>query len=308
MRIDKMLGLEFPIFQGGMANIATGEFAAAVSNAGALGIIGSGGMHTETLRENIRRAKEETDRPFGVNLMLMSREVDEMARLIAEEKVPVVTTGAGSPAKYLDLWHEAGARVFPVVSSVTLAKRLERDGADGLIAEGCESGGHVGEMTTMVLLPEVVDAVSIPVLGAGGIADGRQMAAAFTLGASGVQIGTRFLYSEECPIHENYRNMLLRAKDNGTTVIGRISGTPVRVLKNPMAREYIKKERQGADKMELEEYTLGAMRRAVRDGDTKTGSLMAGQTSGMIGEIKPVRAILEELMDGYEAARKKAAE
>lgn len=300
MKINEMLKIEFPIIQGGMANIATGAFAAAVSNAGALGLIGAGGMTAAQLREEIKACKSLTDKPFGVNIMLMNPEAEAMANVVCEEGVAVVTTGAGNPGKLVSDWKAAGIKVFPVVSSVALAKRLASLGVDGLIAEGCESGGHVGELTTMALVPQVCDAVDIPVIAAGGIADGRQMAAAFVLGACGVQVGTCLLASEECPIHQNYKEAIVKAKDNDTIVTGRIGGAPVRVLKNPMAREYVKREKEGADKMELETYTLGSLRRAVVDGDTKTGSLMAGQVSGMVKEILPVRQILEKMVRQYE--------
>lgn len=298
MTLADILGLEFPIIQGGMANIATGEFAAAAANAGALGIIGSGGMNAETLLLHIRRAKELTDRPFGVNLMLMNPECAAMAELLVAEGVPLVTTGAGSPAAYMEMWKAAGIKVVPVVSGVAPAKRLVRGGADMVIAEGTESGGHVGELTTMALVPQVVDAVDVPVIAAGGIADSRQLVAAFALGAVGVQVGTALLASSECPIHENYKQAVLSAKDNGTVVIGRSGGSPTRLLKNTMAREYAELEKSGADKMTLERYTLGALRRAVQQGDVKMGSPMAGQVAGQIREIKPLRAIFEEMMSG----------
>lgn len=303
MKINEILKIEFPIFQGGMANIADGAFAAAVSEAGALGIIGAGGMNAETLREQIHICKGLTDRPFGVNIMLMNPEADRMAEIVAEEKVSVVTTGAGNPGKYMELFKKAGIMVFPVVSSAALAKRLASLGADGIIAEGCESGGHIGELTTMALVPQVCDAVQVPVIAAGGIACGRQMAAAFALGASGVQIGTCLLASEECPIHENYKAAVVKAKDNDTMVTGRSVGAPVRCLKNPMTREYARLEKEGADKMELERFTLGSLRRAVLEGDTKNGSLMAGQSSGLVREILPVRKILENMVTEYENIR-----
>lgn len=303
MNINKILNIEFPIIQGGMANIATGEFAAAISNAGALGLIGAGGMNAEELREHIKICKGLTDKPFGVNIMLMNPEADKMAKVICEERVAVVTTGAGNPGKYVAMWKGKGIKIFPVVSSVALAKRLASLGVDGLIAEGCEAGGHIGELTTMVLVPQLCDAVDIPVIAAGGIASGRQMAAASILGASGVQIGTCLLTSEECPIHQNYKDAIVKAKDNATIVTGRIGGAPVRVLKNPMAREYVKREKEGADKTELEKYTLGSLRKAVIDGDTKTGSLMAGQVSGMVKEILPARQILENMVREYENIR-----
>lgn len=299
MNIATLFGIKYPIIQGGMANIATGEFAAAVANAGALGLIGSGGMTAEELRNQIYIAKEHLNKDgegkFGVNLMLMNPEADKMAEVIVEEGIKFVTTGAGMPSKYMKKWKEAGMVVMPVVSSSIIAKRLEAEGADAVIAEGCESGGHVGEMTTMALVPQIVEAVSIPVIAAGGIASGRQLAACFALGAKGVQIGTAFLVSEECKIHENYKEAILKAKDNDTIVTGRISGTPVRIIKNSMAREYVKREKEGADKMELEQFTLGSLRRAVFDGDTKTSSLMAGQVAGQLHEIKSISQILEEL-------------
>lgn len=299
MRINEILNIEFPILQGGMANIATGEFAAAISEAGALGIIGAGGMSAESLREEIRRCKSLTTQPFGVNIMLMNPDADKMADLIIEERVPVVTTGAGNPGKYVKQWKESGIKVFPVVSNVALAKRLSSLGVDGLIAEGCESGGHIGELTTMALVPQVCDAVDIPVIAAGGIGDGRQMAAAFALGACGVQVGTCLLVSEECPIHENYKQAIISARDSSTTVTGRSAGAPVRVIKNPMTREYLEMEKNGADLMELEKFTLGSLKKAVFEGDTKNGSLMAGQVAGMMKEILPARKIFENMMEGY---------
>lgn len=301
MKLNQILGTEFPIMQGGMAQVATGAFAAAVSNAGALGIIGTGAMNGEMMRKEIETAKSLTDKPFGVNLMMMNPDVEEMAQIIAEEKPSVVTTGAGNPGKYVKMWKEQGIKVIPVVSSVALAKRLEREGVDAIIAEGTESGGHIGELTTMVLLPQVADAVSVPVIGAGGIASGRQMKAAEILGAVGVQIGTVLLGSEECPIHANYKNALIKAKDRATVVTGRSVGAPVRVLKNGMTRDYLELEQSGAEKMELEKFTLGALRRAVHEGDVDRGSLMAGQDASYIQEIRPLRVILEEMMKEYES-------
>ncbi|MDD6395818.1 MAG: nitronate monooxygenase [Firmicutes bacterium] len=301
MKLNEMLGTEFPFIQGGMANIATGEFAAAVSNAGGFGLIGAGGMNAEMLEENIKICRSLTDKPFGVNIMLMNPDADKMAEIVTREKIQVVTTGAGNPAKYMKMWLEAGIKVIPVVAAVIMARKMEQCGAYAVIAEGTESGGHVGELTTMALVPQVVDAVSIPVIAAGGIADGRQLAAAYALGACGVQLGTCLLASEECPIHENYKQAVLKAKDSDTIVTGRIGGTPVRILKNKMAREYVRREKEGADKMELEKYTLGSLRRAVFDGDTETGSLMAGQVAGMLKEIKPLRTIFEELDSSAKA-------
>ena len=295
-KLNEILGTEFPFIQGGMANIATGEFAAACSNAGALGVIATGGMlKADLLREQIRICKSLTDKPFGVNLMLMNPCADEMAKIIIDEGVQVVTTGAGNPGKYIPAWKEVGVKVLPVVAASILAKRLVNAGADAVIAEGTESGGHVGEMTTMALVPQVIDAVDVPVIAAGGIADGRQVAAAFALGACGIQVGTCLLASVECPIHENYKQAILKAKDSDTTVTGRSIGGPVRVLKNKMARQYLALEKKGASLEELERHTLGGLRRAVFDGDMENGSVMAGQVAGMLHEIRPVREIFEEL-------------
>jgi enoyl-[acyl-carrier protein] reductase II len=305
--ISELIGTRYPIIQGGMANIATGEFAAAVSNGGGLGLIAAGGMTPEQLTQNIRRCRELTQAPFGVNIMLMHPAAEEMADIVARERVPVVTTGAGNPAKFMARWKEAGCLVFPVVPSVALAQRMERLGADGVIPEGTESGGHVGELTTMALVPQVVEAVSIPVIAAGGIASGRQLLAAIALGAAGVQIGTCLLVSEECPIHPAYKEAVQKAGDTDTVVTGRISGIPVRVLKNKMAREYVKREKAGADKMELEQYTLGALRKAVFDGDVQTGSLMAGQVAGQCREIRPVAEILRGLWEGFLSEKERLA-
>ena len=303
-KLNEILGTEFPFIQGGMANIATGAFAAAVSNAGAMGLVGSGGMDAEALRREIRTAKDNTDKPFGVNLMLMNPHIDDLAKVVVEEGVHFVTTGAGNPGKYVPAWKDAGIKVFPVVAAPILAKRLERYGVDGFIAEGTESGGHVGEMTTMALVPQVVDAVSVPVVAAGGIADGRQLTAAFALGACGVQVGTCLLASEECPIHENYKQAVLKAGPNDTVVTGRTTGAPVRVLKNKMAQEYLQLEKEHPPLAELEKLTLGSLRRAVFDGNLDTGSFMAGQVAGMLHEIKPLRRIFEDLMADYERVRK----
>ena len=304
MKINELLGTEFPIIQGGMANIATGAFAAAVSNAGALGIIGSGGWDGETLRKEIRIAKAATDKPFGVNLMLMNPHIEDLAKVVVEEGVKVLTTGAGNPGKFVPAWKEAGIKVFPVVAAPILAKRLERYEVDGFIAEGTESGGHVGEMTTMALVPQVVDAVKAPVIAAGGIADGRQMAAAYALGACGVQVGTCLLVSQECPIHENYKKALLKAGANDTVVTGRTTGAPVRVLKNKMARQYLEMEKENMPLAEREKLTLGSLRKAVFEGDLDGGSFMCGQVAGMLHEIKPLRQIFEEMMAGCEATMK----
>ncbi|MBR5760618.1 MAG: nitronate monooxygenase [Lachnospiraceae bacterium] len=308
MKLNDITGTKYPIIQGGMANIATGAFAAAVSNAGGLGLVASGGMNAEALRQEIRICKSMTDKPFGVNLMLMNPDVDNIAAMLVEEKVGFITTGAGNPAKYMGAWKSMGAKVFPVVASVALAKVMVKAGADAVIAEGGESGGHVGDMTTMTLLPQVADAVSVPVIAAGGIADGRQLAAAMLLGACGVQVGTCLLVSSECPIHDNYKQALLKAKDNSTTVTGRSQGAPVRIIKNEMAREYLKLEAQGADREELEKITLGGLRRAVIDGDVVRGSVMAGQVCGQLKEIRPVAEILKSLYEDAQAILKKAGE
>ena len=301
MKLNEILGTEFPIIQGGMANIATGAFAAAVSNAGAMGVVASGGMDAEALRREIRAARAATDKPFGVNLMLMNPHIEELAQMVAEEGVSLVTTGAGNPGKYIPAWKEAGIKVFPVVAAPVLAKRLERYGVDGFIAEGTESGGHVGEMTTMALIPQVVDAVDVPVVAAGGIADGRQMAAAFALGACGVQVGTCLLASVECPIHDNYKQAVIKAKATDTVVTGRSTGAPVRVLKNKMAQAYLQMEKNSPPREELEKLTLGSLRRAVVDGDVDNGSFMAGQVAGMVREIRPLREIFQSLMEGCQA-------
>ena len=297
-RITEQLHIEYPVFQGAMAWIADGYLAASVSNAGGLGVIAGGAAPIEVIREEVKKAKSMTDKPFALNIMLLSPNADDVAQLVIDEKIPVVTTGAGSPSKYIQQWKQAGTAVIPVVASVALARRMERLGVDAVIAEGMESGGHIGETTTMALLPQVVDAVNIPVIAAGGIADGRQLAAALALGACGVQVGTCLLASEECPIHPNYKAALLKAGDSDTIVTGRTVGAPVRVLKNRMSREYVRQEKAGADKMELEKYTLGSLRRAVFEGDTVSGSLMAGQVAGMLHEVRPVADILADLWQG----------
>ena len=295
-RVTELLGIEYPVIQGGMAWVATHELASAVSNAGGLGIIGAGGAPASWVREQIQAAKKETDKPFGVNLMLMNPEADEIAKVIAEEGVKVVTTGAGNPAKYMSIWKEAGIKVIPVVASVALAKLMERGGADALVAEGMESGGHIGETTTMALVPQVVDAVQIPVIAAGGIADGRGIAAAFMLGAEAVQMGTRFVATKECHVHENYKQFVLKAKDIDTRVTGRTTGHPVRTLRNPMTKEYLEKEAAGASFEELEMLTLGGLRKAVVDGDVKTGSVMSGQIAGMVKDIPTCKELMERLI------------
>ncbi len=303
MNLNKILGTEYPIIAGAMANISTAEFVAAVVNNGAMAVIATATMPPDMVREQIAKCRSLTDKPFGVNLMLMNPEIDAIADLVIEEGIKFVTTGAGNPGKYMEKWKAAGITVFPVIPSVALAKRMERSGADGIIAEGTESGGHVGEITTMSLLPQVAAAVSIPVVAAGGIASGKQLLAAEVLGACGAQIGTVLLASDECPVHENYKNAIVKAKDTDTVVTGRASGVPVRVLKNQMTREYIKLEQQGADKMELEKFTLGGLRRAVSDGDMSKGSVMSGQVAGMVSEIKPMSEIFKTLMKEYSDAK-----
>lgn len=301
--ITELLNIKYPIIQGGMANVATYQLAAAVSNAGGLGLIGCGGDDPDKVRFQIRKCKELTDKPFGVNIMLMSPHAPELAKVVVEEGVRVVTTGAGSPGVYMEMWKNAGMIVIPVVASVALAIRMERAGADAIVAEGQEAGGHIGELTTMAMIPQIVDAVKIPVIAAGGIADKRQVLAAFALGAKGVQAGTVFLASEECPIHINYKNMVVEARDTDTVVTGRTTGAPVRVLKNKMAREYLEMVKQGFDREELEKLTLGSLRRAVFDGNIETGSFMAGQVSGLIKEVRPVAKILSDLFDDIDQYR-----
>mgnify|MGYP004456178071 FL=1 len=295
-RITELLQIEYPIIQGGMAWVAEHRLAAAVSNAGGLGIIGAASAPPEVVREEIRKCKELTDRPFGVNIMLLNPNADEVAGIVVEEGVRVVTTGAGNPAKYMDLWKRADVKVLPVVASVAMAKLMERAGADGVVAEGMESGGHIGQTTTMALVPQVVDAVSVPVVAAGGIADGRGLAAAFMLGAEAVQMGTRFVAAKESIVHENYKHQILKAKDIDSVITGTSTGHPVRSLRNHMTREYLQLEKENADFMELEKLTLGSLRKAVIDGDTVNGTLMAGQIAGLIREEKSCADIIQDIM------------
>lgn len=302
--ICSILGIKYPIFQGGMAWVSESNLVAAVSNAGGLGIIAGANAPSEYIRDQIRKTKELTDKPFGLNIMLLSENADELADIAIQEGVKVITTGAGNPGKYIDKWKEAGIIVIPVVASVALAKRMERCGADAIIAEGCESGGHVGKLTTMTLIPQVVDAVNVPVIAAGGIGDGRGIAAVFALGASGVQVGTRFLASNECQIHENYKNAIIKAKDIDTVVTGRSTGHPVQVLKNKLAKEYLKLENSNSDIKELEELGKGALKKAVIDGDIDGGSLMAGQISGMVKKVQSVKEIIEEMFNEYEEVKR----
>ena len=298
--ITELLGIEYPVIQGGMAWVAEHHLASAVSNSGGLGIIAAGNAPCEYVREEIRKTRAITDKPFGVNIMLLSPHAPEIAKMTAEEKVAVVTTGAGNPEPYMQMWKEAGIKVIPVVASVALAKRMERMGADAVIAEGQESGGHIGEATTMTLVPQVVDAVSIPVIAAGGICDGRGIAAASMLGASGVQMGTRFLVAEECTVHEAYKKRVLGAKDIDTTVTGRTTGHPVRCLRNNMTRVYLQKEQEGCSFEELELMTLGALRRAVQEGDIQNGTVMAGQCAGLVKKEQSCREIVQEVITQAE--------
>ena len=299
--ICKLLNIKYPIFQGGMAWIGTAELASAVSNAGGLGIIGAGHMPPDLLRAEIQKAKRWTDKPVGVNIMLMSPFVKEVMQVVIDERVAVVTTGAGNPAEYLPALKEVGTKVIPVVASVALAKRLVRSGVDAVIAEGTESGGHIGDITTMALVPQVMDAVDVPVIAAGGIGDSRGILAAFALGASGVQMGSRFVVSEECIAHPNYKNLVLKAKDRSTVVTGRSTGHPVRVIANKMTREYAELEANQASVEELEKFGAGRLTMATHKGDVENGSGMIGQICGMFHEIKPVATIIEELVGGIAA-------
>ena len=303
-RVTKMLGIEHPIIQGGMAWVAEHNLAAAVSAAGGLGLIGGANAPGQVVREEIRKAKELTDKPFGVNVMLMSPYADDVAKVVVEEGIKVVTTGAGNPEKYMELWKSAGIKVIPVVASVALAKRMEKYGADAVVAEGCESGGHIGEATTMTLVPQVKDAVSIPVIAAGGIGDGRGIAASFMLGAEAVQIGTRFVVSKESIVHENYKQRIIKAKDIDTAVTGRSHGHPIRGLRNKMTREYLKMEQEGKSFEELEYLTLGSLRRAVQEGDIQEGTVMAGQIAGMISREQTCKEMINEMMAQAEALLK----
>lgn len=308
MRTDvtKLLEIEYPILQGGMAWVAEHHLAAAVSEAGGLGLIGAASAPGEWVREQIRKVKERTEKPFGVNIMLMSPYADEVAKVVAEEGVKVVTTGAGNPEKYMKLWKDAGIKVIPVVASVALAKRMERCGADAVVAEGSEAGGHIGENTTMVLVPQIADAVSIPVIAAGGIADGRGVAASLMLGASAVQVGTHFVLTKESVVHENYKKCIIKAKDIDSKVTGRSTGHPIRVLRNQMTKEYLRLEKEGASFEELEKLTLGALRKAVVEGDVVNGSLMAGLSAGLVKEEFSCRELIQKLMSEAEACLKGA--
>lgn len=307
--ICELLGIKYPIFQGAMAWIADASLASAVSNAGGLGIIAAGNAPADVVREEIRKVKELTDKPFGVNIMLLSPFVDEVVKTVCEEGVKVVTTGAGNPSKYMDAFNEHGIVLIPVVPSVAAAKRMEKIGAKAVIAEGMESGGHIGKLTTMALVPQVVDAVNIPVLAAGGIADERGMAAAFMLGADGVQIGTRFLVANECTVHQNYKEKILKAKDIDTTITGQITGHPVRVIKNKLTRAFdtAEKEEMGKETPDMERFDMlgkGALQKAVKDGDVEFGSVMSGQIAGLVDKEQSCQEILDEIMDGFKKLMK----
>ena len=299
-RICELLGIEYPIIQGGMAWVATAELAAAVSNAGGLGLIAAGGAPADVVREQIKKARTLTAKPVGVNVMLMSPFSDEVMEVVIEEKPAVVATGAGNPGKYIERLKEAGIKIMPVIASVAMAKRMEKAGADAVIAEGTEAGGHIGELTTMVLTPQVVDAVSIPVVSAGGYADSRGTKAAFALGADGIQVGTRFICSTECIAHENYKNAVLKAKDRDAVVTGRSTGAPVRALRNKLTKEYQRLEKEGASAEEIEELGVGGLRRAFQDGDIENGSLMAGQSAAMVHEIQPCSEIVKDYFKDVE--------
>ena len=301
MTITKLLGIKYPVFQGGMAQIAKHELASAVSNAGGLGIIASGGMSIDQIREEIVNCKKHTDKPFAVNLMLMMHNIDEIIDVVIEEGVGIVTTGAGTPRKYMPKLKEAGIKVIPVIPSVKAAKKMEELGCDAVVVEGMEAGGHVGESTTMALLPQVTSAVNIPVIAAGGIADGRGVAAAYCLGASGVQMGTVFLATEECPVSENYKNAILEAVDTSTTLTGTKFGAPVRGIKNELTKRYHELEEKSSTLMELEELTLGSLRKAAYEGDVENGSIMSGQIAGLVNEIRPVKDVIEGI---FEEAQK----
>ncbi|MEY8356221.1 enoyl-[acyl-carrier-protein] reductase FabK [Lachnospiraceae bacterium 54-53] len=299
-RITELLGVKHPIIQGGMAWVAEHHLAAAVSEAGGLGLIGGANAPGEVVRAEIRKAKELTGRPIGVNVMLLSPHAEDVAKVVVEEGIKVVTTGAGNPERYMEIWKAAGIKVIPVVASVALAKRMERYGADAVVAEGCESGGHIGEQTTMTLVPQVVDAVSIPVIAAGGIGDGRGIAAAFMLGAEAVQIGTRFVVAKESIVHDNYKQRIIKAKDIDSTVTGRSHGHPVRGLRNQMTREYMRLEEEGKSFEELEYMTLGTLRKAVQEGDITNGTVMAGQIAGLIDKEQTCREMIEEMIEQAE--------
>lgn len=299
-KVTELLQIEYPIIQGGMAWVAEHHLAAAVSEAGGFGLIGAASAPPEIVREEIRKAKELTNKPFGVNIMLLNPNADEVAKIVVEEGIQAVTTGAGNPEKYMPMWKEAGVKVIPVVASVAMAKRMERYGADAVVAEGMEAGGHIGNQTTMVLIPQIVDAVNIPVIAAGGIGDGRGVAASFMLGAEGVQMGTRFVVADESIVHDNYKDRIVKAKDIDSVVTGQSTGHPVRCLRNQMTKEYIKKEQEGVPFEELERMTLGSLRKAVMDGDILNGTVMAGQIAGLVSKRQSCKEILQEIMTEAE--------
>ena len=299
-KVTELLQIEYPIIQGGMAWVAEHHLAAAVSEAGGFGLIGAASAPPEIVREEIRKAKELTDKPFGVNIMLLNPNADEVAKIVVEEGIQAVTTGAGNPEKYMPMWKEAGVKVIPVVASVAMAKRMERYGADAVVAEGMEAGGHIGNQTTMALIPQIVDAVNIPVIAAGGIGDGRGVAASFMLGAEGVQMGTRFVVADESIVHDNYKDRIVKAKDIDSVVTGQSTGHPVRCLRNQMTKEYIKKEQDGVPFEELERMTLGSLRKAVMDGDILNGTVMAGQIAGLVSKRQSCKEILQEIMTEAE--------
>ena len=299
-KVTELLQIEYPIIQGGMAWVAEHHLAAAVSEAGGFGLIGAASAPPEIVREEIRKAKELTDKPFGVNIMLLNPNADEVAKIVVEEGIQAVTTGAGNPEKYMPMWKEAGVKVIPVVASVAMAKRMERYGADAVVAEGMEAGGHIGNQTTMALIPQIVDAVNIPVIDAGGIGDGRGVAASFMLGAEGVQMGTRFVVADESIVHDNYKDRIVKAKDIDSVVTGQSTGHPVRCLRNQMTKEYIKKEQEGVPFEELERMTLGSLRKAVMDGDILNGTVMAGQIAGLVSKRQSCKEILQEIMTEAE--------
>lgn len=299
-KVTELLQIEYPIIQGGMAWVAEHHLAAAVSEAGGFGLIGAASAPPEIVREEIRKAKELTDKPFGVNIMLLNPNADEVAKIVVEEGIQAVTTGAGNPEKYMPMWKEAGVKVIPVVASVAMAKRMERYGADAVVAEGMEAGGHIGNQTTMALIPQIVDAVNIPVIAAGGIGDGRGVAASFMLGAEGVQMGTRFVVADESIVHDNYKDRIVKAKDIDSVVTGQSTGHPVRCLRNQMTKEYIKKEQEGVPFEELERMTIGSLRKAVMDGDILNGTVMAGQIAGLVSKRQSCKEILQEIMTEAE--------
>lgn len=299
-KVTELLQIEYPIIQGGMAWVAEHHLAAAVSEAGGFGLIGAASAPPEIVREEIRKAKELTDKPFGVNIMLLNPNADEVAKIVVEEGIQAVTTGAGNPEKYMPMWKEAGVKVIPVVASVAMAKRMERYGADAVVADGMEAGGHIGNQTTMALIPQIVDAVNIPVIAAGGIGDGRGVAASFMLGAEGVQMGTRFVVADESIVHDNYKDRIVKAKDIDSVVTGQSTGHPVRCLRNQMTKEYIKKEQEGVPFEELERMTLGSLRKAVMDGDILNGTVMAGQIAGLVSKRQSCKEILQEIMTEAE--------